>query len=90
MKKLAIYFSVFVVLTFAYVGYCVDFHVDAVNGSDTNSGLVKEAPFKTITHALEMAEQQADRVSIFLTPGNYNMDSGETFPLMMKNKTSSI
>jgi hypothetical protein len=52
--------------------------VDAVGGSDSNTGTDTVAPFKTITRALSVASA-FDVVKI--KPGLYNTANGETFPL---------
>lgn len=53
------------------------FYVNPGTGSDTAAGS-QSAPFKTIAKALQSAQSDT---TIQLAPGNYNADSGETFPL---------
>ncbi|MBD2198909.1 MULTISPECIES: DUF1565 domain-containing protein [Calothrix] len=57
-------------------------YVNPATGADTAGGGTQAAPFKTITFALSQA--QAGTV-IQLAAGNYNQQSGETFPLLMKS-----
>ncbi|MBC7971249.1 MAG: DUF1565 domain-containing protein, partial [Verrucomicrobia bacterium] len=54
--------------------------VDPVAGNDAADGSDR-APFKTITQALQVAPAGA---VIFLTPGTYSQETGETFPLRLK------
>ena len=54
--------------------YHVDIYVDCVNGSDTNSGLAKLAPVKTLKTALDIMNRNADGVYIHLiSPGEYTL-----------------
>ncbi|MBY5310157.1 DUF1565 domain-containing protein [Aphanizomenon flos-aquae CCAP 1446/1C] len=53
------------------------FYVNPVTGANTNPGS-QQAPFKNITKALQQA---TIGTIIQLADGNYNADSGETFPL---------
>ncbi|MEB3177458.1 MAG: DUF1565 domain-containing protein, partial [Nostocaceae cyanobacterium] len=50
-------------------------------GNDTAGDGSETAAFKTITHALRVA--QVNTV-IILAPGTYSLESGESFPLMLK------
>ncbi|NER29461.1 MAG: DUF1565 domain-containing protein, partial [Symploca sp. SIO1C4] len=54
-------------------------YVNPSTGSDSNAG-TESAPFKTIAHALGQAQSDPD-TEIRLSVGNYNADSGESFPL---------
>jgi len=45
------------------------FHVDAVNGDDSNDGLTKATAFATIQHAIDMSE---DGSTVLVWPGVYN------------------
>ena len=56
------------------------YYVDALNGSDTNTG-TSTAPFKTITHALNVAGTDG---TIQVLPGTYDETLGETFPLILQ------
>ena len=51
---------------------------------DTGTGATS-APFRTITHALSVAEPNT---VIALTPGTYSEASGETFPLQLKSNVT--
>jgi parallel beta-helix repeat protein len=55
--------------------------VNPSGGNDTAGNGGENAPFKTITQALRVA--QANTV-IVLAPGTYSAESGESFPLMLK------
>jgi len=55
-------------------------YVDSQTGDDSQAGK-KESPFKTITQALKVAESGA---TIKLASGTYSEQTGETFPLIIK------
>ena len=52
-------------------------YVDAAIGNDANAGTTA-APFKTITHALGLAQSKQQ---VRVKPGTYNATLGETFPI---------
>lgn len=57
-------------------------HVNPQTGSDSSgAGSSETAPYRTITYALQQA--QAGTV-IQLAPGSYTADTGEVFPLVLK------
>lgn len=57
-------------------------YVNPQTGQDSNSAGTTEAkPYKTITYALNQAQSGT---VIQLSPGTYNKDSGEQFPLLIK------
>ena len=58
-----------------------NWYVDVNNGSDANAGTSKVAPFKTITHALNVA---GGVDSIYVARGTYDKAHGEIFPLKMQ------
>ena len=58
------------------------YYVDPQSGDDTQLGK-KTSPFKTITQALEIAPAGS---TIQLASGTYSEDTGETFPLIIKNQ----
>lgn len=60
-----------------------DWYVDAVGGSDANTGLVPESPFKTITRALAVV---ADGGHVHVAAGLYDLANGEVFPLALANR----
>jgi parallel beta-helix repeat protein len=55
--------------------------VNPNTGQDTHAG-DQQAPFKTLTHALEVA---SPNTIIVLSSGTYSTASGEQFPLVMKS-----
>ncbi|MCC0176221.1 DUF1565 domain-containing protein [Waterburya agarophytonicola K14] len=57
-------------------------YVNSKSGDDSQVG-EKLSPLKTITQALKIA---APGTKIQLAPGTYNEDSGEEFPLVVRNK----
>jgi len=66
-----------------------NYYVDADLGDDGNDGS-EDAPWKTITHALNFVEgSEANPVTIHVAAGTYSASTnGETFPLNMKTKVS--
>jgi parallel beta-helix repeat protein len=57
-------------------------YVNPQTGQDTNgAGTTAAKPYKTITYALNQAQSGT---VIQLSPGTYNKDSGEQFPLLIK------
>ncbi|MEH2111822.1 DUF1565 domain-containing protein [Nostoc sp.] len=57
-------------------------YVNPASGADrTGAGATSATPYKSISFALSQAQAGA---VIQLAPGNYNQESGETFPLLLK------
>ncbi|MCW5316372.1 DUF1565 domain-containing protein [Nostoc sp. KVJ3] len=57
-------------------------YVNPATGADSaGAGATSTAPYKSISFALSQAQPGA---VIQLAPGNYNQESGETFPLLLK------
>ncbi|MCC5645020.1 DUF1565 domain-containing protein [Nostoc sp. CHAB 5824] len=57
-------------------------YVNPATGADSaGAGTTSSAPYKSISFALSQAQPGA---VIQLAPGNYNQESGETFPLLLK------
>ncbi|MEH2037449.1 DUF1565 domain-containing protein [Nostoc sp.] len=57
-------------------------YVNPATGADrAGAGATSAAPYKSISFALSQAQAGA---VIQLAPGNYNQESGETFPLLLK------
>lgn len=55
--------------------------VSPIVGNDISADGSQRSPFRTITHALEVAQPNT---LIMLTAGTYSVDSGEIFPLMLQ------
>ncbi|MBE9229317.1 DUF1565 domain-containing protein [Phormidium sp. LEGE 05292] len=55
--------------------------VNPIAGNDTTGNGSERAPFKTITQTLRVARENT---VIYLAPGTYSEQSGETFPLQLK------
>lgn len=62
----------------------VGFYVDSNNGSDGNSGLTQDKPFRTIQSAINAIPTSAHGASIAIAPGNYNEN------IVVRNKNASI
>lgn len=56
-------------------------YVDPVNGADNQSSGTAQAPYKTISYALSAAQPGT---TIQLAPGIYTANTGEVFPLTIK------
>ncbi|MEM9815727.1 MAG: DUF1565 domain-containing protein [Cyanobacteria bacterium P01_D01_bin.6] len=57
-------------------------HVSASSGNDTSGDGSQLRPYKTITHALSLAEANS---LILLARGTYSGESGENFPLQLRS-----
>lgn len=57
-------------------------HVNSTSGSDAQGDGTQLRPLKTITHALEQAEENT---LILLSGGIYSEESGESFPIRLKS-----
>lgn len=54
----------------------------STDGSNENSGLSPDQPFRTIQHALHSAAETSDQLTIHMAPGTYSPETnGERFPL---------
>lgn len=64
-----------------------DFFVSP-NGSNENSGLSRESPWRYIDHALLMGfGRQNSPITLHIGRGHYAAEHGDTFPLLLKNYT---
>jgi parallel beta-helix repeat protein len=54
--------------------------VNPMVGNDANNGSTQRSPFRSLTHALKVAQPNS---TIMLAEGIYSADTGETFPLMI-------
>jgi len=57
------------------------FVVNPRTGNDTSGNGSETTPFKTVTHALRLAQPNT---VILLAPATYSAETGESFPLMLK------
>ena len=60
-------------------------YVDSKQGSDRQGNGSKESPLKTITQALKVAQPNT---FIYLNPGTYSEQTGESFPLIIRNSVT--
>ena len=60
-------------------------YVDSRQGSDRQGTGRQESPLKTITHALKLAQPNT---TIALSPGNYSEETGESFPLIIRQSVT--
>jgi len=73
------------------LSFCGEYYVDAVIGSNNNSGTSPNNAWKTITYALNhVSGTSGDPVEINISSGVYITSIGETFPLEMKSYVSLI
>ena len=56
-------------------------YVDPDSGDDLDGNGSTEAPFRTISHALEVVGVRGE---VILAPGKYRIETGETFPLRLE------
>ncbi|MGP1386640.1 MAG: DUF1565 domain-containing protein [Thainema sp.] len=57
-------------------------HVNSVAGQDQSGSGESNAPFRSLTHALQMAQPNT---VIVLAPGTYSASNGESFPIQLKS-----
>lgn len=62
------------------------FYVSALSGDDANAG-TEQAPFKTITKAMSVAQPDD---SVKVNPGTYDIANGEVFPIQIPDGVSLI
>ncbi|MBS3788886.1 DUF1565 domain-containing protein [Candidatus Bipolaricaulota bacterium] len=62
-----------------------DIYVDANEGNDKTGDGTQDGPYKTITKAVQVANNSMDRKKIHVAKGVYNLNTGEKFPLTVKN-----
>jgi len=65
-----------------------DYYVDILNGSDAAGDGSPGNSWKTITHALSVAQTPGDRIHV--AEGTYRESSGETFPILMNPGVSLL
>jgi len=64
-----------------------DLYVNAITGNNDSGDGSPEAPWLTITHALNQISDTMPH-TIFIAAGNYDPALGEIFPIQMKNRVS--
>lgn len=57
-------------------------HVNSVAGQDQSGSGESNAPFRSLTHALQVAQPNT---VIVLAPGTYSASNGESFPIQLKS-----
>jgi hypothetical protein len=78
-------------LSFALPARAADWYVDAVNGSNANSGMAPGAAWQTITHALSVISTLPNDIQVIhVAPGVYNPALGESFPLAQIPRTRIV
>lgn len=89
MKKVTLLTAIVFVLSIAALGVCMDYYVDAVNGSERNSGTAPDDAWKTITHSLSLVDGTAEETAIIhVAAGIYNLSLGEVYPIELKSNVS--
>jgi len=67
------------------------FYVDAVNGSNSNSGTTSSDAWQTITFALAQFDPGSDNPAVInIASGTYNESLGEIFPIRLKENASIV
>ena len=85
MRGIAI-LSFLIFISLSTTGFCFDYYVDITGGSDITGDGEEGNPWKTITFALSsVKEGELEPSLIHVSPGVYNSEMGEIFPLVMKN-----
>jgi hypothetical protein len=79
--------SILAVLVLGGTAAADQWYVDAVHGSDANSGQSPGAAWRTITHALAAAPdaQAGGNQIVHVAPGQYDAALGESFPFYLRN-----
>lgn len=78
-------------LSFALPARAADWYVDAVLGSNANSGTAPGAAWQTITHALSVINSLPNDIQVIhVAPGVYNPALGESFPLAQIPRTRIV
>ena len=72
-----------IVLSLSSPAFAADWYVDAVNGSNANSGTSPAAAWKTITWAVAHSPQSGAQF-VHVAPGLYDVALGESFPIVMR------
>ena len=86
LKFCRLVFLSVIYLLFPILSFCAVYYVDANNGSNDNSGRSKDDAWKTITFAIsQVVGVKSNPAYIHVSEGVYSLESGEEFPLIMKN-----
>jgi parallel beta-helix repeat protein len=80
-------FTLFLVF-YANQVYATDYYVNAATGSNISGNGGSGTPWKTITYALGQINGTGH--TLFIASGTYNVDLGETFPIIMEDGVSLI
>jgi parallel beta-helix repeat protein len=83
MKKYLMILGSIFVMGLANSSYCADVYVDAMNGSNENTGTSIDNAWKTITYALDRMVIFSSTIMLHVAPGTYNKELGEVFPLKL-------
>jgi len=75
------------ILSLALPARAEDWYVDALLGSNANSGSAPNQAWQTLTHALANTPAPAPGLTqvVHLAPGTYDAALGETFPIVLRN-----
>ena len=93
MKTSTLTITIFCVLAIAFPGFCMDYYVDAENGSNDNTGLSPEEAFRTITYPLALLNYKnnsIETVTIHVAAGHYTYYHGEVFPIKLLSNVNLI
>ncbi|MDP3462507.1 MAG: choice-of-anchor Q domain-containing protein [Bacteroidales bacterium] len=69
-----------------------DLYVNAIIGDNSNSGLSKDEPLKSLTWAMHKVNNMTGKdLTIYLSPGVYSPESnGELFPMSIRSRISIV
>ena len=80
---------IFIILAVAAISSADDYYVDAVNGSNENSGASPEDALQSITDAISrIPEILMDTLTINIAEGTYDLNNDETFPIELPGKVT--
>jgi predicted outer membrane repeat protein len=78
--------SAVAILLIASLSFGADYIVNSESGSDSFTGTSPGQAWKTITYAISNAKgTETEPATIHILAGTYSIDTGESFPLVMKN-----
>jgi len=90
MKKLLFNIFLLTIMSIGLTAFCADVYVDAVNGDDGNSGTEENDAWKTLTYAIDAIQIYSSPTTVYVAPGLYDLNNGESFPINLRGHTAYI